>query len=63
MSMSEFPQHQPYRHLLDVVEQVGMRPMSERGTRGFHSRLSAGNLGHHPGFRDDVAAHLRFAEQ
>jgi DNA (cytosine-5)-methyltransferase 1 len=62
MEMSELPEHKPYTHLLDAVRRDAMRSMTERGTRGFHSRLTAGNLGRQPGFRDDVLEHLKFAE-
>lgn len=56
--VSEFPEHRPYTHLLDVVDATAAEPLSERATSGFLSRLQAGNLGRHPGFRDDVAGHL-----
>lgn len=56
--VSEFPEMQPYQHLLDVVDPTAAEPLSERATSGFLGRLQAGNLGRHPGFRDDVAAHL-----
>ena len=62
VEVSEFPIRMPYMHILDVVDRDRMRPMSVRETRGFLSRLERGNLGRHPGFREDVREHLRFWE-
>jgi DNA (cytosine-5)-methyltransferase 1 len=56
--LSEFPEHQSYRHLLDVVDAAAAEPLSERAATGFLRRLQAGNLGRHPGFREDVAGHV-----
>lgn len=56
--VSEFPENRPYQHLLDVVDTTAAEPLSERATAGFLGRLQSGNLGRHPGFRDDVAGHL-----
>jgi DNA (cytosine-5)-methyltransferase 1 len=53
---SEFPVHEPYQHLLDVVDVASARPLTYRGASGFFSRLSEGNLGRYPGFRESVAA-------
>ncbi|WP_235939437.1 DNA cytosine methyltransferase [Occultella kanbiaonis] len=56
--LSEFPVHRSYRHLTDEVDLDAAEVLSIRGTRGFHNRLQQGNLGRHPGFREDVAAHI-----
>lgn len=56
--VSEFPEHRPYQHLLDVVDVTVAEPLSERATAGFLGRLSSGNLGRHPRFREDVSGHL-----
>ena len=58
VEVSEFPEHAPYRHLLDVVELDATEPLSERAVRGFWSRLQQGNLGRHPGFRRDLASYV-----
>lgn len=53
---SEFPALLPYEHLLSHVDISGALPLSARAVAGFHSRLTKGNLGWHPGFREAVAA-------
>ena len=57
--ISEYPEHRPYTHLLDVVDADSAETLTPRGAAGFWSRLQRGNLGRHPGFREDVA---RFVE-
>lgn len=59
--VSEFPQHKSYAHLLEVMAADAADPLSLRASAGFWSRLQKGNLGQHPGFREAVAAHVRFA--
>lgn len=61
--VSEFPIHAPYTHLLDLVDVEALPPMSLRATRGFLNRLTRGNLGRFPGFREDVAEHARVLEE
>lgn len=58
LRISEFPEHQPYRHLLEVVDPTWCRPVTHRGASGFWRRLQQGNLGRYPGFREDVAEHV-----
>lgn len=58
-SLSEFPLHAPYRHLSDVIDSANADVLSHRASAGFMSRLERGNLGRHPGFRDDIAEHVR----
>jgi DNA (cytosine-5)-methyltransferase 1 len=60
--ISEFPEHSTYRHLLDLVDLERARPVSHRAARGFWGRLQQGNLGRHPGFREDVAEHVAFSD-
>lgn len=57
--LSEFPEHRPYRHLLEVVDVANADPLSARGAAGFWSRLQQGNLGRHIGFRDDVESFVK----
>jgi len=56
--LSEFPIHERYAHLADVVQIQEADALSRRGAAGFWSRLQRGNLGRHPGFRDDIAEHV-----
>ncbi|MBX9979558.1 MAG: DNA (cytosine-5-)-methyltransferase [Mycobacterium gordonae] len=56
--VSEFPHRGPYQHLLDVVDFKSAEVLSRRALAGFWDRLSSGNLGRHPGFREDIAAEL-----
>jgi len=55
--ISEHPVRAPYRHLMDVVDIERAPALSNRGVLGFVRRLEQGNLGRHPGFRDDIAEH------
>jgi DNA (cytosine-5)-methyltransferase 1 len=58
VNVSEFPEHQPYQHLLTVVEAGTAEVLSHRATKGFLGRLAQGNLGRHPGFREHVLEHM-----
>lgn len=55
---SEYPLHLPYTHLLDLVHADALPALSHRAIRGFWYRLRQGNLGQHPGFREDVVEHV-----
>lgn len=56
--LSEFPIHRDYRHLAEEIDLREATPLTARGATGFLSRLNKGNLGRHPGFRQDVAGHV-----
>lgn len=56
--LSEFPVHHDYRHLSDELTIDLSEPLTLRAATGFLDRLEQGNLGRHPRFRDDVAAHI-----
>ncbi len=56
--VSEHPTRNPYQHLLELVDVDTAPPLSNRGAAGFMRRLQQGNLGRHPGFRDDVRDHV-----
>lgn len=56
--LSEFPSHSTYQHLADVIDSAEADVLSHRATAGFWSRLQRGNLGRHPGFREDIEAHI-----
>lgn len=58
VAVSEFPRHEPYRHLRDLVDVRTADLLSHRALGGFWSRLSEGNLGRQPGFREDIASEL-----
>lgn len=60
---SEFPRLAPYRHLLDLVDEHEAVALTHRGAAGFWSRLQQGNLGRHPGFRDDVRNHVKLTAE
>jgi hypothetical protein len=44
--------------LRDEVDFGSAPSLSLKATAGFSKRLSKGNLGQHPGFREDVAEHI-----
>lgn len=54
VEVSEFPEHAPYEHLSELVHLPTAPPLSDRALNGFRNRLLRGNLGRHPGFRDDI---------
>ena len=56
--ISEYPFHEPYQHLLNVLSEHSAAPLSERALTGFWSRLNQGNLGRHPGFRESIEQQL-----
>ncbi|WP_263730448.1 DNA cytosine methyltransferase [Cellulomonas sp. SG140] len=56
--LTEFPTTSAYRHLVDELDITSAEPLTLRGASGFRSRLEQGNLGRHPGFREDIAAHI-----
>jgi DNA (cytosine-5)-methyltransferase 1 len=58
VAVSEFPKHESYQHLLDVVDADSAESLSQRALAGFWSRLSGGNLGRHPGFREQIVMEL-----
>ncbi len=57
--VSEYPRWAPYESLGSVVDLDGAPRLSHRASNGFQSRLLRGNLGKHPGFREDVATYAR----
>lgn len=61
VGVSEFPRREKYQHLLDVVDGRSAEVLSRRALAGFWNRLSEGNLGRHPGFRQDIALELEAA--
>lgn len=59
VDLSEYPLRLPYQHLLDIVDHRTSPALSHRGAAGFLHRLQQGNLGRYPGFRADIAEHVR----
>jgi DNA (cytosine-5)-methyltransferase 1 len=59
--VSEFPLNEPYKNLLDLVDAQQAEVLSQRALAGFWNRLSEGNLGRHPGFREHLIAELDVA--
>ncbi|MPV48964.1 DNA (cytosine-5-)-methyltransferase [Pseudactinotalea sp. HY160] len=56
--ISEYPEHGEYHHLSTMVDAGESDVLTLRATRGFWNRLQQGNLGRHPGFRDDIRQHI-----
>lgn len=56
--VSEFPLNEPYKNLLDLVDAQQAEVLSQRALAGFWNRLSEGNLGRHPGFREHLIEEL-----
>ena len=54
VAISEYPLHLPYQHLLEVVDPSDANILSIRALAGFRKRLHQGNLGRHPGFREQL---------
>lgn len=56
--VSEYPSLEPYSHLTEVIDLKTAPAVTHGSIAGFWKRLSAGNLGRHPGFRESVAAYV-----
>lgn len=63
LGISEFPNHEEYWHLSEMIDAREAEALSLRAAKGFWSRLQQGNLGRYPGFRDDVQQHIRALER
>ncbi|MET9587665.1 DNA cytosine methyltransferase [Streptomyces sp. NPDC006539] len=61
-SVSMWPTHQPYSHLLDVVDVTQAHPLSLRATKGFRTRLEASRLRYSPDFMDALKLHEKHME-
>ena len=62
VAVSEYPRHEPYRHLRDVIDEETARPITNRGARGFHSRTLAAKLRFDPDFISDVVEHIEVTD-
>jgi DNA (cytosine-5)-methyltransferase 1 len=58
VDISEYPRHEPYIHLRDLLDERGARSMSLRGATGFYGRTLAGKLRFDPAFIADVVEHI-----
>jgi DNA (cytosine-5)-methyltransferase 1 len=57
--ISEFPRHEPYSHLTEIVDVDAARPISHRGALGFLTRTRRATLRFDPDFIADVEDHVR----
>jgi len=62
VEVSLWPEHHPYRHLLDLVRK-DRKPLSYRGTAGFLRRLESGSLHVPAQFPIDLKEHLEFMDE
>lgn len=62
VDLSEFPVHEDYSHLAEMVDAPAAEALTLRAAKGFWNRLQQGNLGRYPGFRDDVQGHINILE-
>jgi len=58
---SHWPVQRPYRHLLDVVTDADLRPLSKRATAGFFERTQRSSLRFDANFIADVGQHVILA--
>jgi DNA (cytosine-5)-methyltransferase 1 len=58
VAMSMWPVHEPYQHLLDVLDRSAADPLSHRAASGFLSRLERSTLNIDPDFRLAVKEHV-----
>lgn len=63
VDLSEFPTHEGYNHLAQMIDASAAEALSLRGAKGFWNRLQQGNLGRYPGFRADVQEHIDALER
>lgn len=59
---SEYPRHEPYRHLRDVIDEESARPITNRGARGFYGRTLAAKLRFDRDFIADVIEHIELTD-
>lgn len=62
VEVSEYPRHDPYRHLLDVLDVERALPVSHRGAKGFLSRTRRAKLRFDPAFIADVEEHVELTD-
>ncbi|MHB1548160.1 MAG: DNA cytosine methyltransferase [Acidimicrobiales bacterium] len=58
VDVSEYPRHESYVHLRDVVDETAARPITNRGARGFYGRTLSAKLRFDPKFIADVVQHI-----
>jgi DNA (cytosine-5)-methyltransferase 1 len=63
VSITEFPIHESYSHLAEMIDVADAEALSLRAAKGFWNRLQQGNLGRYPGFRSDVQEHIDVLER
>lgn len=57
VELSMWPERRPYRHLLDILDDDGIKPLSKRAIDGFHSRMERSRLRFDEQFRLAVKKH------
>ncbi|MGH9089025.1 MAG: hypothetical protein ACRDYZ_13105 [Acidimicrobiales bacterium] len=62
IDVSEYPRHEPYRHLRDAIDEDAARPITNRGACGFYRRTLAAKLRFDPKFIDDVIEHIEVTD-
>lgn len=58
VDVSEYPRHETYEHLRDVMDESEARPITNRGASGFYGRTLSAKLRFDPFFIDDVIEHI-----
>ncbi|MFE7360732.1 MULTISPECIES: DNA cytosine methyltransferase [Streptomyces] len=53
-----WPQHRPYKHLMDLVDPGGLTPLSHRAAAGFYSRTKKAKLKFDGDFLVDMKQHV-----
>lgn len=60
---SFWPRREPYRHLMDLLDQRQLRPLSHRATAGFLSRTRQSTLNFNREFLADVEGHAEHMQK
>lgn len=63
VEVSEYPRHDSYTHLLDIIDKRRARPVSHRGALGFYSRTQRAKLRFDPQFIEDVIEHIEVTSE
>lgn len=63
VDISEYPRHEPYVHLRDLLDEQTARAVSNRGATGFYGRTLAAKLRFDPRFIEDVVEHIEVTSE
>jgi DNA (cytosine-5)-methyltransferase 1 len=61
--IGEYPRHEPYVHLRDLLDEQSARAVSNRAATGFYSRTLAAKLRFDPEFIDDIVEHIEVTSE